>query len=214
MTVLWVLGILLCAVLILCQLRIGVQVVYQGGTVRVDVRLGPVSFPIVSPQERPQKAEAQPAEQSGAQSAERTGRTLPKIGLEDVRDAAAALWQPLKRALDRTRRGIRIDPFRISLILGGAADPAETAERYGYLQAAIWTGMPVLERILQIPDPQIHTDIDFDAGNTVMEIRLRISARIGTLLGVAAGIAVPVIRWFLNVRKKQAKTAPARQPAA
>lgn len=214
MTVLWVLGILLCAVLILCQVRIGVQVVYQGGTARADVRLGPFSFPIVSPQESPQKTEAQPSERSGEEQAARTGRKLPKIDWNDVKDAAAALWQPLKRTLDRTRRGIRIDPLQIRLILGGAADPAETAEHYGYLQAAIWTGMPVLERLLQIPDPRIHTDIDFDGGNTVIEIRLGISARIGTLLGAAAGIAVPVLRWFLRFQKKQAKTAPVQQPAA
>ena len=38
--------------------------------------------------------------------------------------AVGALWPPLKRALNRTRKGIRIHPLQISLTIGGQVDPA------------------------------------------------------------------------------------------
>ncbi|MFR7893201.1 MAG: hypothetical protein ACLU38_03110 [Dysosmobacter sp.] len=61
------------------------------------------------------------------------------------------MWPPLKKALRRTRRGMRIDPMDVSVILGGQAEPADAAQLYGELHGAVWTGMPVLEQLLVIP---------------------------------------------------------------
>ena len=95
------------------------------------------------------------------------------------------------------------------------AGQAAAAEQYGYLQAAIWTGMPVLEKVLDIPEPSIHTDIDFDAQKPLVEGTVGVSARIGTLLGVGVGVAIPALRWFLRFRKKaKQQTTPAPQPTA
>ena len=47
--------------------------------------------------------------------------------------------------------------------------------------------MPVLEKVLDIPEPSIHTDIDFDAQKPLVEGTVGVSARIGTLLGVGLG---------------------------
>ena len=58
-----------------------------------------------------------------------------------------------QKALRRTRRGIRVDPLRLSATLGGAEDPAAAAELYGGLHALVWTGMPALEKLVVIRDP-------------------------------------------------------------
>ena len=85
----------------------------------------------------------------------------------------------------------------------------------GVRQAAIWTGMPVLEKVLEIPEPSIHMDIDFDAPKPLIEGTVGVSARIGTPLGVGVGVAIPALRWFLRFRKKaKQQTTPAPQPAA
>ena len=96
-------------------------------------------------------------------------KKIPKPKLEDLQDAARTLWPAAKKALRRTRRGIRVDPLRLSATLGGAEDPAAAAELYGGLHALVWTGMPALEKLVVIRDPGIHLGIDFDAQETRAE---------------------------------------------
>ena len=130
-------------------------------------------------------------------------KTLPKLALEDIRDAVRTLAPPLKRALGRTRRGIRIHPLQLSLTLDGREDPASTAELYGYLHAGMWTAMPQLEQLLDIRDPRLHIGMDFDSDETVVEGDTGICIRIGTVLAVGFTIAIPFLKWFLRYRKKQ-----------
>ena len=58
-----------------------------------------------------------------------------------------------EKALNRTRRGVRIDPLDLSVILGGQTEPADAARLHGELHGAVWAGMPVLERLLVILIP-------------------------------------------------------------
>ena len=51
--------------------------------------------------------------------------------------------------------------------------------------------MPVLEQLLVIPQPHIHTDVDFSSGETRSAGEVGISARVGTLLGVGTCAADP-----------------------
>ena len=57
-------------------------------------------------------------------------------------------------------------------------------------------------------------DIDFDAPKPLIEGTVGVSARIGTLLGVGLGIAIPALLWFLRFRKKANQKPPPPQPAA
>lgn len=211
MIVLWILGILALLLIWLCLTRVGAQVTLSGGSPVVDVKFGLFRFRVFPGKKKPKPSKEETAEKP---KEKKEKQPMPKPTLADIKDAVRTLWPPLKRALDRTRRGIRIHPLTVSLILGGADDPAAAAEQYGYLQAAIWTGMPVLEKVLDIPEPSIHTDIDFDAPKPLIEGTVGITARIGTLLGVGLGIAVPALRWFLRFRKKAKEKTPAPQPSA
>ena len=211
MIVLWILGILALLLIWLCLTRVGAQVTLSGGSPVVDVKFGLFRFRVFPGKKKPKPSKEETAEKP---KEKKEKQPMPKPTLADIKDAVRTLWPPLKRALDRTRRGIRIHPLTVSLILGGADDPAAAAEQYGYLQAAIWTGMPVLEKVLDIPEPSIHTDIDFDAPKPLIEGTLGVTARIGTLLGVGLGIAIPALRWFLRFRKKAKEKPPAPQPAA
>ena len=212
--VLWILGILAFLLVWLCLTRVGAQVTLSGGSTVVDVRFGLFHFRVFPGKQKPKASKEQDAEKTEKPKKKQEKQPLPKPTFSDIKDAVRTLWPPLKRALDRTRRGIRIHPLTVSLILGGADDPAAAAEQYGYLQAAIWTGMPVLEKVLDIPDPRIHTDIDFDAPEPLIEGTVGVTARIGTLLGVGLSVAIPALRWFLRFRKKVKETTPAPQPAA
>ena len=94
----------------------------------------------------------------------------------------------------------------VSLVLGGQAEPADAARLYGELHGAVWTGMPVMERLLVIPRPHIHLDVDFAEEKTNVQGTVGLSARIGTLLRIGMTVAIPGLRWLLAYMKN--KQAP------
>lgn len=207
MLALWILGILAAAVIALCLVPVGVRVRLTGRDAEVDLRLAWVSIRLYP--QPPEKAEKKP--NKNAKPAEKKpAKQRPALNFTraDVLDAVRTLWPPLKRALERTRRGIRISPLDLTVTLGGAEDPAEAAVRYGQVQAAVWTGMPALETLVEVRDPYVGVRIDFDAPETRAEGTLGVSARIGTLLGAALGVGIPALRW-LSQKKKRAKAEPA-----
>ena len=210
MIVLWILGILALLVIWLCLTRVGAQIHVADGSVTVDIRIGFLRFRMFPGKK---KTEEKPSGQPSPQPKKaKEKKAKPKIALADIKDAVRTLWPPLKRGLNRARCGIRIDPMDLSLTLGGCEDPAAVAELYGYLHAGVWTGMPVLEKVLDIPHPYIHIGIDFDATKAVLKGKIGMTTRIGTLLAVAVAIAFPALRWFLKFQKNMKQDA-APEPA-
>lgn len=215
LTALWVSGILILFVLMLCMSRVKVRVVRRNGVTEADlqVALFRISF-IPGKKRKKQKATAQDKKENVQDAEHLQKKTGLKLTKAEIWDLICTLWPHLKDALQRVRCGIRLDPLNLQMILGGEAEPADCAAQYGYLQAAIWNGMPVLEALLQIPDPHIHTEIDFTAAETQVDGDIGISMRIGTLLGVAFHLGIPVFRWFLRYQQKQKQPQAAAQAAA
>ena len=206
---LWILGVLAALLLLLCLTRVGVQVVLKDGSAIVDVRVSLFRMRVYPKKESTEKEKKKPKEKG-----DRGKKSFPKPSLADIKDAARTLWPPLKKAVGRVRRGIRIAPLSFSLTLGGQEEPDKTAELYGYLHSGMWTVMPVLEAGLDIPDPHIHIGIDFTAAEAAVEGELGLTARIGTLLMAGLTVGIPALRWFLKYRKKMKKQTPATQAAA
>ena len=189
---LWItLAVLLALAIFLWRLRLGLYVVFGRGQAAADLTIGPFRVRLVPSKE---------------------AKKIPKPKLEDLQDAARTLWPAAKKALRRTRRGIRVDPLRLSATLGGAEDPAAAAELYGGLHALVWTGMPALEKLVVIRDPGIHLGIDFDAQETRAEGELGISIRLGTLIAVGTQLAVPAIGWLRRFMKRR-RMPPASKAA-
>ena len=222
---LWItLAVLLVLGILLWRLRLGVYIAFGGEQVRADLTIGPFRVRLAPSKETkkpPQETKKPGKPKKEPKDLTETAKKVPKPTLEDIRDAIQTLWPASKKALRRTRRGIRIQPLRLAVTLGGAEDPAAAAELYGGLHALIWTGMPALEQLLVIPDPAIHLGIDFDAAKTRAEGEIGLSIRLGTLIAVGAQLALPAMGWlrrFLQRRRqtpapKTADTA-AERPAA
>jgi hypothetical protein len=208
---LWILGVLAAFLLLVCLTRVGAQIVLKDGSATVDVRVSVFRIRVY-PEKESAGTEKKEKKQQG--KGKDSKKAFPKPSLEDIKDAAKTLWPPLKKAVGRVRRGIRISPMDISLTLGGLDDPAKTSELYGYLHSGMWSVMPVLEEGLDIPDPHLHIGIDFNTEKTVVEGELGVTARIGTLLAAGLCVGIPALRWFLKYRKKMKKQTPATQTAA
>ena len=208
--VLWILGILLALLVLLCLTRVGVYAVF-GDALALDAKIGPFRIHILPGKKQDKKREKRAKEPKEAEKSEEKAEKkpcFPKPFMADIREAVSVLWPPLKRALNRTRRGVRIHPMDLCVTLGGQEDPAAAAQLYGEAHAGVWAVMPVLERLLVIPEPHIHIGIDFNASETKVEGELGVTARVGTLLAVGATVAFPALKWFLRYRKKQKKQPP------
>ena len=215
---LWIILGILAVFWLIGRIRVGAHVTLQANSPTVRVKIGPFGiqvFPAKPKKDKPPKEKKPKKKKKAAKKGEtaasgdkKPAKAKPKITLDDVKSAFNALWPPLKRALGRTRRSIRIHPLDLSVTAGGAQDPAKAAELYGYLHMGVWTGMPVLEQLLVIPDPHIHIGIDFD-GATRVDGEVGISIRIGTIFAVAFGIGIPAVKWYLNFTKKQKQPAQA-----
>lgn len=205
----WILGGLAVLIVLLCLTRVGTLVVLKDGSATVDVKISVFRIRVYPKKENPEKEKKEKKNPEGKEK-----KSFPKPALEEIKDAVSTLWPPLKKAIGRIRRGIRISPMDVSLTLGGLDDPAKTSELYGYLHSGMWSVMPVLEEGLDIPDPHIHIGIDFNTEKTAVEGNLGITARIGTLLAAGLCVGIPALRWFLKYRKNVKKQTPATQAAA
>ena len=208
--VLWILGILLALLVLLCLTRVGVHALF-GDALALDAKIGPFRIHILPGKKQDKKREKRAKEPKEAEKSEEKAEKkpcFPKPSMADIREAVSVLWPPLKRALNRTRRGVRIHPMDLCVTLVGQEDPADAAQLYGEAHVGVWAVMPVLERLLVIPEPHIHIGIDFNASETKVEGELGVTARVGTLLAVGATVAFPALKWFLRYRKKQKKQPP------
>lgn len=220
----WILGIIVFLIFLLCITRVGVRAKFGPEGLTLDVKFGLFHFRILPAKEKKETAERLAAEEQKAaeaarkKKAQKEARKGEKFSvktervkgvLADIQSAVNALWPPLKRALGRTRKGIRIHPLQVSLTVGGAENPAAGAQLYGYLNAGVWTVMPALEQVLDIPDPYIHVGLDFESSDTSAGGEAGLTIRVGTLLAVGISVAVPALRWYLkwNKMKKQPETA-------
>ena len=209
---LWIVGVLAALGLLIAWTRVGVLVRRTGELLTVDIRVGPVQFRVFPGKEAPEKQEPE-SPKAAKPKKEAKQKSKSPITFGEIKDLLRTMWPPLKTALGRTRRSIRLTPLQLSLTLGGAEDPAETAQLYGELQGGVWTVMPVLEQLLDIRDPWVHLGVDFDTDRTAAEGTLGLSIRIGSALYILLGLAIPGLRWYLAFRKRH-DTKPAPKAAA
>ena len=199
---LWILGILLALVALVCLLRVGVTV-YLDERVTLDVRAGPVKFHIDPDQPKKPKKNKKPDKEKKPKETkpEKAKKPFPRPTVADIRDAVSTLAPPLGRALSRTRRSIRIHPMTLSITVGGAEEPADAAALYGYLNASVWSFMPWIEKLLVIPEPSIHIGLNFAEEKTAVRGQVGVSIRVGQAIAIGLGIAIPALQWFLRFRK-------------
>lgn len=208
MTALYIILGILLAFFLLSLLRLGVRVEFTGSLAetRVTVIAGPARIQLLpkpEKQEKPRK-EKKKKEKPAKVKAEGGEKKKKKLSLtkDDIKAALPALWQCLQNGLRKTRQRLLIDPLHLSASLPGAADPAGAAELYGYVNAGMWTVMPQLERLMRIPDPRLHVEVDFDASELRLTGEVGVTLQIRDLLAIGLAFAKPVLRWYLAMQKR------------
>ena len=200
----YILGGIVLLLLAIWLLRVSVEIAF-GQELRVTAKIGPKKLTLLP---KPEKRERAPKKKkkkalAAEKKTEDKGKKKFPFTFEDIRSAAPVVFEALQKALRKIRRRMRVDPLDISITFAGD-DPAKVAEMYGWANTAMWTMMPPLEQLIHIPDPHIHLGVDYNSFRITAEGRGGVRFRVGDLSVIALTLAVPVLKWYMNRRKKAA----------
>jgi len=204
MIALWILGVLALLVVAVLLLRVGVQLSF-GDELHIVVRVGPVRTVLYPPKEKKEKTQKKKAEKK-TEGAEKKAKEKLNITFSEVKSAFPVFFEALKKALGKIHRRMCVDPLRISVCFGGE-DPSQVAQVYGWANTVMWTAMPQLERLVRIPDPHIHLEVDYNRFSTRAEGEVGVSFRVGDLISIALTLLVPALKWYLAWKKEKRLTA-------
>lgn len=189
-------GVILAVLLLVLLCRIGVQGSFGQQTV-VVARVGLLRLQIV-----PRSGKKQPKKEKKPKKEHKTeAAPQSKIKASTVIEFAPQIWAILKKGLHMTRQRVRIDPMELSLTIGGT-DPADAANLYGKAQAAMWTFIPQLERLVRMPQPHIHLEPELQGGKTQCAGHIGASLLIWDLLVIGFACGIPALKLFAKMRKK------------
>ena len=200
----YILGGIVLLLVIVWLLRVSVEIVF-GQELRVTVKIGPKKLTLLPKPEKKEKAgkekKKKPEPPAAAEGKKEKKKFL--FTFEDIRSALPVVFEALKKALGKIRRRMVVDPLDVSVTFAGD-DPAKVAEMYGWAGTAVWTVMPQLESLLHIPDPHIHLGVDYDTFRMRAEGRVGVKFRVGDLIVIVLTLALPVLKWYMAWRKKNA----------
>lgn len=184
-----VLLVILLLLALLALLRIKLLLIF-GGETNAWLFLGPVKIDLLKKKEKKPKEEKPPKQK----------KHRPKPNRDELVDLLKTALTAIKRTLKRLKRSVRIDPLTLSLIVADS-DPAKTAQTYGYLNAAVWTLMPLTEDAFDIPHPAIHLEMDYESERIKAEGEAGVSLRVIDVLAIAFVLLVPLGKWYLRFIK-------------
>lgn len=209
MIALWILGGILLLIVLLLLLPVGVQI-QLGAEQKICAQIGPFTCRLSQKNGNNGKPKREKRHKKMAETKQPSDKKKMKLTFADVRSGLPMVWQSLQRGLRMTRQKIKISPMQISLVFGGD-DPAEVAEQYGWASSALWTVMPPLQKLVQIPRPQIHIGVDFNAPKIQVEGRLGLRCRVGGILLIALSFARPLLKWWRGYQKRQQQQVRIKQ---
>lgn len=194
MKVLIVLAVILLALFLLGQVRLGALVEYGPPGLHVRAKVGPLSFTVYPPKPKKRKKEPAPAAESAPKksggSLAQVRRFLPLVG----------------EAAGRLRRKIRIDQFLLDFT-AAASDPAAAALSFGGANAAVGMIWPLVEQNFNVKERQIRTRVDFTAQRPVVDLRVRATLTVGQALILGLGLARKAMPLLSEGREETQKEA-------
>lgn len=203
MTALWILLALAALLTLICLLRVGVDAAYEAGALTLKVVAGPVDLTILPKKPKPEKPKKPKKEKKKKPKKPKKPepekpKEKPKLSLSFLVGVAKAALQ----AVNTFRRKLHVDVFRLVFIAGGP-DPYDVAMLTGRVRAALDGLYPLAKRALIIRERDVRVGADFLADKPDVSGRLKLTIRIGQVLGIGVVFAFKALRLYLQDRKKQ-----------
>ena len=200
--ILWILLGLLALLVTALLIPVKVRFRYEEGEPFLAVRYGPVKLQIFPIKEKPEgsaEKKKKPKKEKKSKP-EKPKKPKAKINREQIFYAIEKLPPILGRALRRTGKSIHIRPLKLYILAAGT-DPADTAQLYGRLEAALNAGFPILEKALRLKDADVRLYVDFQEERMDFIADTGVSVRPGSIVWMALRAGGSLVKWFIGFRK-------------
>lgn len=207
-----ILLIVLAILVLLLLLPVKARFSYNQGALAAWVCYGPVKlhlYPFAEKKE-PKPSQAVPQSEKDEQKKKkpktkrepkaRKKKRTAKINKDQIYYSLDTLPPILGRALRRVGKRIQIDPLKVHLLVA-SADPADTAQLYGKLEAALSAGIPVLQRLVRVRELDVRLFPDFTENRMDCIADVGISIRPLDVLSITLRVGASLVKWLFRFRK-------------
>lgn len=198
MTALIIIGIVLCVLFLLGQIRCGYTVDYSEAGLFVDLRAGPAKIRLY-PSEGKRKAKKKKT--SDAVSSDQKDK---KGKVKDTLANAKEFLPLIGESAGKLHRRIRIDELFLGIIWG-SPDPAAAAMGYGAANAAMRTIWPIIEYNFRVKRHELHIDVDFERTAPALELKAFVTMTFGQFLTFVLHVGIKALKIYLGIRRDQSQ---------
>ena len=193
-----VLALVLLALFLLGQLRIGVRGKYTADGLTAQARIGPVRIQLYPLKKRKkphkQKKAPKPQREKPAGENRKGGAVKPLLKLLPLALEAAG----------QLRRRLCVDLLRLE-VTAAAPDPADAAMIYGRTNAALGAVWQPLNAAFRIKDGRAAVRVDFDGEQTTVYGALAMSIKVGQALRLGLYFGGRTLLCLLRSRREEKK---------
>ena len=193
MKALFVLAVVVLALLLAGQVRLGGRAEFNAQGFFLWIRLGRFQIKLLPMKQKREKTTPQkPKEPTKKKEPKRPKKERPPAPLTEKLGGALEYAQALLpvglEAAKGLWRGLRVDVLELELTAGGS-DPADTAMLYGQANAALGALWRPLTKAFHVKDGTARVKLDFDAPGMTVYGQAALSIKIGTVvwIGLRAG---------------------------
>lgn len=203
--------LILLALFLIGQLRVGVDGQYGEDGLQVRIRLGPVRLKVYPTKPKPEgqsKPKPKPKQKKKERPQQEKGK---KLALEDILELARQFVPLAVEAAGCFWSKLVMDKLDIRIVVG-SDDPADAALLYGQLHGALGAVWKPLNQAFHVKDGRGRVEVDFNSSSITLYFHGALSLKLGQLLWLGLHFGGKALARFLKFReiqeaKKQARKA-------
>ena len=196
------LGIIIAVLVLIMLIPVGVDAEYVSNEFKLSAKVCGIHIQLVpkklsekhKPKEKKEKKPKKAKTEAGDSSAE---EPKPKKKLSFNFNELLALAKAALKAVGNFGRKLKVDRFLLHYTAAGS-DPYNTAQNFGYVNAALSSLAPICARRYRVRDCDVWTRVDFMAEKMSIDAALALSIRIGQVLSVAFALLFKAAHIFIK----------------
>ncbi len=186
-----IIGIIVLIIFLICQIRVGADIDYTGGNLRISAKFcglllqiypRKASKPKEEKKAEPEKEQKPPKEKKPKRDKKKK-KEKSGPGLMISGDEILELMKKVLEGLGKFSRGFHVDRFKLHWIIA-LRDPSDTARLFGFVNASLCSLAPVCAERFPCSDVDVWTDVDFTSAQMKLDFGIAVVLRIGAVFSM------------------------------
>ena len=187
-----IIGIIVLIIFLICQIRVGADIDYTGGNLRISAKFcglllqiypRKASKPKEEKKAEPEKEQKPPKEKKPKRDKKKKKKEKSGPGLMISGDEILELLKKVLEGLGKFSRGFHVDRFKLHWIIA-LRDPSDTARLFGFVNASLCSLAPVCAERFPCSDVDVWTDVDFTSSQMKLDFGIAVVLRIGAVFSM------------------------------